>query len=127
MKKQIAEELRAKGTLVEKYTHQENANNVITMVWKYWGKTILEKDFRGGIWEGPKIIPYQEYYQGELAVWLTIDLGEGVPYAELLPSHHHAIRENRELEHAATIKSSADNARLFLFGHGTKCQRISLF
>jgi len=127
IKQQIAEELRARGTLVEEYMHEENSNTVTTMVWNYNGKTFREEYYRGGIWEGPKIIAYQEYYQGGLAVWFTIDLAEGIPYVELLPDLHQSMPQDRMLEHAATVKSTADNARLFLFGYGIRCTRISLF
>jgi hypothetical protein len=127
IKKQIAAELRANGTLLDKYSSEENGNVVLTLVWSYRGTTIREQYFKGGIWAGPQVYPPQEYYLGELPVWFTLELGQGVPYSELLPGNDQILKEPREMEHTATIESRADNARLFLFGHGARCTRISLF
>ena len=126
IKKQIVSKLRTSGRLLDEYQHEENGNVVLTRVWTYSGYTIKEQYYQGGIWRGPKIIPYQEYYQGELAVWITVEFKQGIPYSELLPQYQQKINPNRKYEHTATIKSSKDRARLFLFGYGTLCQRISL-
>jgi|TARA_B100002003_G_scaffold71090_1_gene66306 hypothetical protein len=127
LKKQILQKLRQEGEIKDEYRYEENGNVVTTSLWRYRGYTIKEQYYQGGIWRGPKIIPYQEYYQGELAVWFTVEYQEGVPYSELLPKHYKLISPNRKYEHTATIKSKQDKARLFLFGNGSRCQRISLF
>ncbi|RJQ48995.1 MAG: hypothetical protein C4528_01520 [Gammaproteobacteria bacterium] len=127
IKKQIIEKLHNHGDLIDKYRREENANVITTFIWDYKGKTIKEEYYKGGIWAGPKIIPYQEYYAGELDVWITIEFKEGVPYSEVIPNHHKQINAGRKYEHTATIKFPKDNARLFLFGYGSICNRISLF
>ena len=128
IKQQIADILLANGTLLTKYSSEENGNNVTTFFWRYNGKTIREQVFKGGIWGGPKVHPEEEYYSGELLVWFTLDLGErGILYSELLPRNYQDLKESRKIEHAATIKSGTDHARLFLFGYGDRCTRISLF
>ena len=127
IKKQILEKLHNQGKLIDKYRREENANVITTFVWNHKGNTIKEEYYKGGIWGGPKIIPYQEYYAGELAVWITIEFKEGVPYSKVIPSHYEQINAKRKYEHTATIKSPKDNARLFLFGYGSICNHISLF
>lgn len=127
LKKQILRKLREEGKLNNEYSNKENGNDVTTRIWSYKGYTIKEQYYRGGIWEGPKVMPYQEYYQGELAVWITVEYQDGVPYSKLLPEHYQLISQNRKYEHTATINSKKDRARLFLFGYGSRCQRISLF
>lgn len=127
IKKQILEKLHNKGKLIDKYRREENANVITTFIWNYKGNTIKEEYYRGGIWGGPKIIPYQEYYAGELAVWITIEFKEGFPYSKVIPNHYKQINVKRKYEHTATIKFPKDNARLFLFGYGSICNRISLF
>jgi len=128
IKLQIVAKLKEYGTVVDEYTREDGANTVKTTVYDYQGKRFLEQYYAGGIWEGPKVIPYQEYYNAGWNVWLTLDLGQGVPYPELLPEHHVQINPNRKYEHTATIESEKDNGRrLFLFGHGNLCKRICLF
>ena len=126
-KRQILRKLREEGKLKNEFKREENGNMVTTHIWNYRGYTIKEEFYEGGIWRGPKIIPYQEYYQGELPVWITVEFSEGVPYSKLLPEHYQNINPNRKYEHTATIKSEAARERLFLFGFGTLCQRISFY
>jgi hypothetical protein len=127
IKKQILEKLHKQGKLIDKYRREENANVISSFIWNYKDSTIKEEYYKGGIWGGPKIIPYQEYYAGELAVWITIEFKEGVPYSKVIPNHYKQINATRKYEHTATIKFPKDNARLFLFGYGSICNRISLF
>jgi len=128
LKLQIVTKLKEQGSVVEEYTREDGANTVRTTVYDYKGKRFREQYYAGGIWEGPKVIPYKEYYNAGWNVWLTLDLGKGVPYSELLPEHHTQINPNRKYAHTATIESTRDNGRhLFLFGHGNLCKRISLF
>jgi hypothetical protein len=126
-KKQILFKLRQEGQLHDEYKREENGNLVTTRVWNYKGHTIKEQYYQGGIWKGPIIIPYQEYYQGELSVWISIEYPKGIPYSKLLPNHHKKINPSRKYEHTAPLTSKKDHARLFLFGYGSLCQRISLF
>jgi len=126
-KRQILRKLREEGKLKDEFKREENENMVTARVWSYKGYTIKEQYYQGGIWQGPKIIPYQEYYQGELLVWITVEYQDGVPYSKLLPEHYQSINPNRKYEHTATITSKKDRARLFLFGYGSLCQRVSLF
>ncbi len=127
LKKQVNDKLRSDGTLVDRYIHQEGANEVDTSIAEYRDLKIRLEYYKGGIWEGPKIIPFQEY-KGGWNHWITVDLGEGIPYSKLLPDHYKKINPNRKYEHTATIKSVIDQERrLFLFGYGTRCRRISLY
>lgn len=126
-KKQILHKLQKEGTLLNEYKSEENGNLVTTRLWNYKEYTIKEQYYQGGIWEGPIIIPYQEYYQGELSVWITIEFPKGIPYSKLLPNHYKEINPNRKYEHTATITSKKYRERLFLFGYSTHCQRISIF
>lgn len=128
LKKQVMDKLKSEGTLVDEYVHEDGANKVMTHVWKYRGHKIWEEQYKGGIWEGPKIVPFQEYYNGGWNSWITIKFSEGIPYSKLLPDHHKKINPNRKYEHTATIESTVDQERrLFLFGYGSRCQRISVF
>jgi hypothetical protein len=128
IKKQILDKLRKNGVLLDEYQHKEGANKVKTYVWDYAGYTIKEQYYKGGIWEGPKIIPYQEYHRAGWTVWITVEFETGIPYSKLLPDHYMKINLNRKYEHTATIESAKDQGRrLFLFGYGSLCQRISLF
>jgi hypothetical protein len=124
---QILRKLREEGKLKDKFKREENGNMVTTLVWNYRGYTIRDQCYEGGIWRGPKIIPYEEYYQGELAVWITVEFPEGVPYSKLIPEHYQKINPSRKYEHTATITSKAARARLFLFGYGSLCQRVSFY
>lgn len=126
-KQQILHKLRKEGQLRDEYKREENGNLITTRVWTYKGHTIKEQYYQGGVWKGPKIIPYQEYYQGELPVWITIEYSEGIPYSTILPRHYKRINSNRKYEHTATITSKEYRERLFLFGYGSLCKRISLF
>lgn len=126
-KKQIIQKLRHEGKLLDEYEREENANLIITRIWNYKGHIIKEQYYQHGIWQGPEIVPYQEYYQGELSVWISIEYPDGVPYSKLLPEHYKEINPNRKYEHTATITSRKNRARLFLFGYGLLCKRISLF
>ena len=126
-KKQILRKLREEGKLKDEFKREENGNIVTTRVWNYRGYTIKEQYYEGGVWPGPEIIPYQEYVQGELRVWITVEFPEGVRYSKLLPEHYQNINPSRKHEHTATIKSKAARARLFLFGYGSFCQRISFY
>ncbi len=128
LKRQVLDKLRSEGTLIDESVYQDGANNVTTRVWKYRGEKIKEEYYKGGIWKGPKVVPFQEYYNGGWNSWITIEFDEGVPYSKLLPSHHNKINPNRKYGHTATIESAIDQKRrLFLFGYGSWCQRISLF
>ena len=128
LKRQVMDKLRSEGTLLEEYVHQDGANNVNTRVWKYRDKKIKEEYYKGGIWEGPEVVPFQEYYNGGWNSWITIEFNDGILYSKLLPNHYKMINPNRKYEHTATIESAIDQKRrLFLFGYGTRCQRISLF
>lgn len=126
-KRQILQKLRVEGMLTNEFRQKENGNDVITRVWNYHGHIIKEQYYQGGIWRGPEIIPYQEYYQGELPVWISIEFPEGIPYSKLLPDQYQDINANRKHEHTATINCKEDRARLFLFGFGSLCQRISYY
>ena len=127
IKKQILENLHNRGNLIDKYQREDNGNLITTYLWSYQGSTIKEESYEGGIWRGPKIIPYQEYYAGELSVWITIEFKEGIPYSKVMPNHYKQSNVKRKYEHTATIKFTKDNAKLFLFGYGSICNRISLF
>jgi len=127
IKMQIVAELKRNGTVVDEYTRGDGVKTVKATLYDYGGKRILEEYYAGGIWNGPKVVPYQEYYNAGWNVWLTIDLGKGVPYSELLPEHHTQINPNRKYEHMATIESEENGRRLFLFGNGNICKRVSLF
>jgi len=127
MKKQVMDKLKSDGALLDQYVREDGANSVYTRIWKYKSQTIKEEIYKGGIWNGPKIIPFQEY-SGGWTSWITIEFENGIPYSKLLPDEYININPKRRYEHTATIESTIDQGRrLFLFGYGDRCKRISLF
>lgn len=128
MKKQVMDKLKSNGVLLDQYVREDGANLVYTRIWQYKGKKIKEEIYKGGIWNGPKIIPFQEYHSGGWSSWITIEFENGIPYSTLLPYDYININPKRRYEHTATIESTIDQERrLFLFGYGDRCKRISLF
>lgn len=129
LKSQITNQLEGFGNLIDEYTHEQGSNSVKTKVWKYKGQKIKEEYYIGGIWAGSeKVIPFQQYYNGGLNTWITIEFEYGKSYSELIPNHFQEINRLREYEHTVTIESKVDNGRrLFLFGYGSTCESISLF
>ena len=131
MKKQVMDKLKSDGVLLDQYVHKgglKGACTVYTRIWKYKGKNIKEEIYKGGIWNGPEIIPFQEYSNGGGTSWITIEFENGIPYSKLIPDEYRNINSKRRYEHTATIESTIDQgSRLFLFGYGDRCQRISLF
>ena len=128
MKKQVMDKLKLDGTLLDEYVHENGSNTVYTRNWKYRGEQLKEEIYKGGIWKGPKVVPFQEYHRAGWSSWITIEFEKGIPYSKLLPEHYTNINPKREYEHTATIESVIDQGRrLFLFGYGSNCKRISLF
>ena len=72
LKKQIMNKLRSEGELLDEYNYNDGPNVVKTFLWKYCGLNIKEQYYNGGIWEGPKVIPFQEYSNGGWNTWFTI-------------------------------------------------------
>ena len=130
LKLQVRDNLEKNGTLVDKFIYQSGANKVGAKIWEYKGNKFREEHYSGGIWEGPNVVSFQKYYNGGPAenLWITVEFSEGVPYSELLPKHYMQLEQNRKHEHSATVESELDQGRrLFLFGYGAMCKRISLF
>ena len=128
MKKQVMDKLKSDGVLVDQYVREDGANTVYTRSWKYKNNSIKDEIYKGGIWNGPKIVPFQEYHYAGWTSWITIEFENGIPYSKLLPENYTNINRKRKYEHTATIESEIDQgSRLFLFGYGDRCQRISLF
>lgn len=131
MKKQVMDKLKSDGILLNQYVHKgglKDACTVYTRIWKYKENLIKEEIYRGGIWNGPIIIPFQEYTNGGWNSWITVEFENGITYSNLLPDEYRNINPKRRYEHTATIESQIDQgSRLFLFGYGDKCKRISLF
>jgi hypothetical protein len=131
MKKQVMNKLESDGLLLDQYAQKgglKDACIVYTRIWKYKGKSIKEEIYKGGIWNGPKIIPFQEYSNGGWTSWITIEFEDSIPYSKLLPDEYERINPKRRYEHTATIESKIDQGRrLFLFGYGDTCKHISLF
>lgn len=130
LKLQVIAKLQADATLLEQYVYEEQGNNVGVRSWDFKGMRIKEEYYRGGEWEGPTLIPAQEFYQGGPAenLWISIEFERGIRYSELIPDHYQLLNEVRDYEHAVTIEAPGDqNRRLFLFGYGRLCRRISLF
>jgi len=131
IKKQVMDKLKSDGVLLDQYIHEgglKDACTVYTRIWKYRGRKIKEEIYKGGIWNGPKIIPFQEYNNGGWSSWITIEFEERIPYSKLIPNNYRNINSKRRYEHTATIESTIDQGRrLFLFGYGDRCRRISLF
>lgn len=128
MKKQVMDKLKSDGILLEEYAREDGANKVFTRIWKYKGTSFKEEIYKGGIWNGPQIVPFQEYHYEGWSSWITIEFENGTPYSKLLPDNYVNINPKRRYEHTATIESKIDQGRrLFLFGYGDWCQRISLF
>lgn len=130
LKLQAVAHLSANAKLVEEYVYEDEGNKVGARVWDFQGIRIKEEYYRGGVWEGPKVIPAQEYYAGGAAenLWITIEFEQGIPYSELLPEQYQMLDPVRPYEHAVTVESPMDqHRRLFLFGYGPLCRRISFF
>jgi hypothetical protein len=130
LKLQVEDKLKAEATLIDKYVYQDGANKVGARLWEYRGQRIKEEYYAGGIWKGPKVFPPQEYHNGGPAenLWITIEFERGIPYSKLLPDHYMNMNPQRKYEHSATIESTKDQGRrLFLFGYGALCKKISLF
>lgn len=128
MKKQVMDKLKSNGVLLDQSVREDGANTVYIRIWKYKGNNIKEEIYKGGIWNGPKIVPFQEYHYAGWTSWITIEFENGVPYSKLLPDSYTNINQKRKYEHTATIESAIDQGcRLFLFGYGDRCRRISLF
>ncbi len=128
LKKQVMDRLKSDGVLADEYAREDGANMVFTRIWKYKGKRFKEEIYKGGIWNGPKVVPFQEYHYEGWSSWITIEFENGIPYSKLLPDNYKNINPKRKYEHTATVESKIDQGRrLFLFGYGDKCQRISLF
>ncbi|MCB1661242.1 MAG: hypothetical protein H6995_10140 [Pseudomonadales bacterium] len=130
LKLQAVAKLQAHAALVDEYVYEDEDNKVGARVWDFQGIRIKEEYYQGGVWEGPKVMPAQEYYVGGAAenLWITIEFEKGIAYSELLPDQYQMLDPVRTYEHAVTVESSADqHRRLFLFGYGPLCRRISLF
>lgn len=130
LKLQVIDKLRAEADLIDEYVYEEEGNKVGARTWELQGMRIKEEYYRGGDWEGPKVLPEQRYYNGGPAenLWITIEFERGIPYSKLIPDHHQLLQPVREIEHTVTVESSQDQGRrLFLFGYGELCRRISLF
>ncbi|MCG2789576.1 MAG: hypothetical protein L6405_06475 [Actinomycetia bacterium] len=128
MKKQVMDKLKLDGKLIDEFVREDGANTVYTRLWKYKGEKLKEEIYKGGIWNGPKVVPFQEYHYEGWTSWITIEFENGIPYSTLLPDHYTNINPKRKYEHTATIESVIDQGRrLFLFGYGSNCKRISLF
>tara|TARA_B100000767_G_C19514207_1_gene429693 strand:+ start:110 stop:673 length:564 start_codon:yes stop_codon:yes gene_type:complete len=126
-KKQVSDIIVNEGELIDGYFSQDNFNEVETLIYQYKDYQILIEQYKDGIWKGPKVIPFQEYHNGGLSSWITIKLKSNIPYAELIPNKYKDLNPNREYEHSVTIESQIDQERrLFLFGSGLYCERITL-
>ena len=127
MKEQILEKLHSEGVLEDKNEHEENATRILTYEWRFQGMKIKEEYYVGGSgWRGPKVSPQQAFREAGSDAWVTIETGE-TPYQDLLPEKYVQIIPHRIHEHTATVASAVDARRLFLFGYGNTCKRISLF
>jgi len=131
MKKQVMDKLKSDGVLLDQFVRKcglKGACTVYTRIWKYKGKNIKEEIYKGGIWNGPEIIPFQEYSRGGWTSWITIEFEDAIPYSKLISDEYRNINSKRKYEHTATIELTIDQSRrLFLFGYGDRCRRISLF
>ena len=126
-KRQISDIIENEGELIDGSFSTDNFNEVQTLIYNYKDYKILIQQYEGGIWEGPKVIPFQEYTSGGWSSWITISLKDSIPYAELIPNKYKDLNPNREYEHSVTIESKIDQERrLFLFGRGLYCERITL-
>lgn len=136
IKIQITEKLRNEGILFDRYigrTDEGRDNGVLTSIWNFKGYTIQEEyygeceEIRSYKREGKTYREWKVRGGEGGGVWITIIFKEPKPYSELLPDHYKDIEEFR-IEHTATIESKKDRGRrLFLFGYGKYCNRISLF
>lgn len=130
LKLQAVARLQERATLQDEYVFEAEDNKVGVRVWDYQGMRIKEEYYRGAEWEGPEVLPAQQYYLGGPAenLWITIEFERGIPYAELIPDQSKRLEPVRAQEHAVTVTSMQDQKRrLFLFGYGDLCRRISLF
>jgi hypothetical protein len=102
------------GIFIDKYS--KNKQNFV-FVWEYVG---LRKVF----------VVEEHYFYGEDSADLSITIPlepPGITWESIIPNHCDKLKPNRISELAATIESKADRgARLFLYGWGQYCTRITL-
>lgn len=112
---QIHDYLHEKARLLDKYQADDGA---LTAIWEYDGKTT-------------QIVIEEKIYQSSDGqnIWMTYEYpSPGTTWSNIIPSDYTRLKPDRKYEHAVTIHSVADGkARLFLFGGGEYCRRISLF
>lgn len=101
--------------LINRYNNDRNG---LVAIWEYYGKT------------NPVIIK-EEIYEGSdgQTIWMSYEYpSPGVLWSKVIPADYQRLKPNRKYEHAVTIHSTADKgARIFLFGWGDYCTRISIF
>lgn len=111
----IHNQLVNKAKLLDKYELEDKG---IRFIWEYPGRNkiiLIKEDI------------YVDNYHGDEIIWIHFEYPPpGIHWKEILPNDYMSIKKNRKLEHAATINSTHENARLFLFGGNEYCQSISL-
>jgi len=119
--------ISAIGEPIDKYSTKRKS---VTVVWKV---THGKKPYYADVYQACSHLIIEEtlYDSDERGtdLWLTINLDEpGLPWSCLIPDQFMNLKPNRKYENAVAISSRADRgARLFLFGWGKYCKRISLF
>lgn len=127
IKKQITDILKKDALLIKQDQRVEGVHHITRWIFEYNGIRVINEVYLGGVWNGPEIKAYHEYPNGYSA-WITFELKEPIKYTEILELDSLNIDKVRRRSHTATIVGHLDDQkRLFLFGHGDECEKISLY
>jgi hypothetical protein len=110
---QIHKHLISNATQLD--TYQTSVDD-LTVIWEYCGSkciNLVEEIYKSA--------------QGE-NIWISYEYPiPGAPWRDVLPEIYTRIKTDQEYGQVAVIESKADKARLFLFGSGNYCRRMSIF
>lgn len=107
--------LNAEAKLIDKYINDRKGQ---VTIWEYYNNNT-------------PIIIKEEVNEGSdgQTIWMSYEYPyPGIIWSKIIPADFQRLKPNRKYEHAVTIDSAADKgARVFLFGWGEYCTRISIF
>ena len=127
IKKQITDKLEEEGLLIKQDQRKEGIHRITRWTFKFYGMDVVNEVYQGGVWNGPEIKSYHQYPNG-YTNWITFKLKKPIKYTEILGLDSLDIKKVRSRAHTATIIGNLDDEkRLFLFGYGDECNKISLY
>ena len=127
IKTQVYLDIIDRGELVDEFLWEEHGNEVFTRVYELENIEVSLNLYNGGIFNGPNLFPPQQYHSGD-NLWISYEFNEPISYKELIPNNFQKLEEIRKYEHSATITSKlSKGTRLFLFGFGSFCKKVTLY